>query len=148
MTQPQGHSTSGSHERYKPKARLAWEKEFDCNRKMREWMLNEGIGSVDELDVIEKEAKATARAAKEAAWRSFNEEIQKDQRELSLLLEQGEGEFPELVEIRETMDKTLNPLRLDAFKAAKKAVRVMLGKESALKNEIVAWIKRNTSRKF
>ena len=145
MTQPQGHSTSGSHERYKPKARLAWEKEFDCIRKMREWMLNEGISSVDELDVVEKEAKATARAAKEAAWRSFNEEIQKDQRELSLLLEQGEGEFPELVEIRETMDKTLNPLRLDAFKAAKKAVRVMLGKESTLKNEMVAWIKRNTT---
>jgi 2-oxoisovalerate dehydrogenase E1 component len=148
MTQPQGHSTSGSHERYKPKTRLAWEKEFDCIRKMREWMLNEGIGSVDELDSIEKEAKGTARAAKEAAWRSFNEEIQKDQRELSLLLEKGEGEYPELVElveIRETMDKTLNPLRLDAFKAAKKAVRVMLGKESALKNEIVAWIKRNTT---
>ena len=148
MTQPQGHSTSGSHERYKPKTRLAWEKEFDCIRKMREWMLNEGIGSVDELDSIEKEAKGTARAAKEAAWRSFNEEIQKDQRELSLLLERGEGEFPELVElveIRETMDKTLNPLRLDAFKAAKKAVRVMLGKESDLKNEIVAWIKRNTT---
>ena len=148
MTQPQGHSTSGSHERYKPKTRLAWEKEFDCIRKMREWMLNEGIGSVDELDSIEKEAKGTARAAKEAAWRSFNEEIQKDQRELSLLLEKGEGEYPELVElveIRETMDKTLNPLRLDAFKAAKKAVRVMLGKESDLKNEIVAWIKRNTT---
>ena len=148
MTQPQGHSTSGSHERYKPKTRLAWEKEFDCIRKMREWMLNEGIGSVDELDSIEKEAKGTARAAKEAAWRSFNEEIQKDQRELSLLLEKGESEYPELVElveIRETMDKTLNPLRLDAFKAAKKAVRVMLGKESALKNEIVAWIKRNTT---
>jgi len=148
MTQPQGHSTSGSHERYKPKTRLAWEKEFDCIRKMREWMLNEGIGSVDELDNIEKEAKGTARAAKEAAWRSFNEEIQKDQRELSLLLEKGESEYPELVElveIRETMDKTLNPLRLDAFKAAKKAVRVMLGKESALKNEIVAWIKRNTT---
>ena len=148
MTQPQGHSTSGSHERYKPKTRLAWEKEFDCIRKMREWMLNEGIGSVDELDSIEKEAKGTARAAKEAAWRSFNEEIQKDQRELSLLLERGEGEYPELVElveIRETMDKTLNPLRLDAFKAAKKAVRVMLGKESDLKNEIVAWIKRNTT---
>jgi pyruvate/2-oxoglutarate/acetoin dehydrogenase E1 component/TPP-dependent pyruvate/acetoin dehydrogenase alpha subunit len=145
MTQPQGHSTSGSHERYKPKARLAWEKEFDGIRKMREWMLNEGISSVDELDAVEKEAKATARAAKEAAWRSFNEEIQKDQRELSLLLEQGETEFPELTEVRETMDKTLNPLRLDAFKAAKKAVRVMLGKESALRNEIVAWIKRNTA---
>jgi len=145
MTQPQGHSTSGSHERYKPKARLAWEKEFDCNRKMREWMLNEGIGSVDELDVIEKEAKMTARAAKEAAWRSFNEDIQKDQRELSMLLEQGEAEFPEFVEIRETLDKTLNPLRLDAFKAAKKAARVMLGTESALKNKIVAWIKLNTT---
>jgi len=143
MTQPQGHSTSGSHERYKPKSRLAWEKEYDCIRKTREWMLNEGISSVDELDALEKEAKVTARNAKEAAWKAFNEGIQDDQRELSLLLSQAEAEYPELVEIRETLDKTLNPLRLDSFKAAKKAIRHMLGKDSEVKDQITAWINRN-----
>ncbi len=148
MTQPQGHSTSGSHERYKSKGRLAWEKEFDCIRKMREWIVNEGIATPEELDVVEKEGKTLARTAKEAAWRAFNEDIQKDQRELSSLLEQGEADFPEFAEIRETMDKTLNPLRLDAFKAAKRAVRVLLGKENEIKEKIVDWIRRNTSENF
>ncbi len=148
MTQPQGHSTSGSHERYKPKVRLAWEKEYDCIRKMREWILNEGISSVDELDVLEKEAKTTARAAKEAAWKSFNEDIQKEGQELSSLLSQAEGQFSELTEIRETLDKTLNPLRLDAFKAAKKAIRVLLGQDTEVRTEIINWIRRNTAGNF
>ncbi len=148
MTQPQGHSTSGSHERYKPKVRLAWEKEYDCNRKMREWILNEGISSVDELDALEKEAKATARAAKEAAWKSFNEDIQKEQHELSSYLNLAEGQFPELLEIRETLDKTLNPLRLDAFKAAKKAIRVLIGQDLQTRTDIINWIRRNTGENF
>ena len=54
LTQPLGHSSSGSHERYKSKKRLEWEKEYDCNIKMREWILNEGISSEDELDKLEK----------------------------------------------------------------------------------------------
>ncbi len=60
MTQPQGHSTSGSHERYKPKERLVWEEAHDCIRKMREWMLSNGIATVEEVEVIERQARDRA----------------------------------------------------------------------------------------
>jgi 2-oxoisovalerate dehydrogenase E1 component len=143
MTQPQGHSTSGSHERYKSKQRLAWEKAYDCNLKMREWILDQGISTVEELDELEKEAKATARAAKEEAWKSFNAEIQVEQQALTALLAKAEQEAPEIAELRDTLEKAINPLRLDAIKAAKKAVRLLLGRPSTRKAEIVSWLERN-----
>ncbi|MFN9864301.1 MAG: thiamine pyrophosphate-dependent dehydrogenase E1 component subunit alpha, partial [Bacteroidota bacterium] len=96
MTQPQGHSTSGSHERYKSKERLAWENEFDCLRQMRKWMINEGIASDIELDDIEKEAKATAKRVKDESWKAFNKDIQAEQKELVALLEQCEREHGEV----------------------------------------------------
>ncbi|HSH01098.1 MAG TPA: thiamine pyrophosphate-dependent enzyme [Anaerolineae bacterium] len=68
VTQPQGHSTSGSHERYKTAERLAWEEEYDCLLKMREWILAEGIATAEELDQVEAEAKAEAENAREQAW--------------------------------------------------------------------------------
>src|SRR5258707_4529450 len=98
MTQPQGHSTSGSHERYKSKERLAWEKDHDCIRKMREWIIDQGIASAGELDNIEKEAKATAKAAKDAAWKAFTGDTQKRQRKLMPLLAKASENFPEVIE--------------------------------------------------
>ena len=64
MTQPQGHSTSGSHERYKPKERLIWEREFDCIKKMREWIIDNGFAIESEMDEIEKEAKTEAKKSR------------------------------------------------------------------------------------
>lgn len=75
LTQPQGHSTSGSHERYKPKERLEWEKAYDGLRKMREWLLAEGLASPQELDTIEKEAAEAARAAQRRAWEAYTKPI-------------------------------------------------------------------------
>jgi TPP-dependent pyruvate/acetoin dehydrogenase alpha subunit len=71
ITQPQGHSTSGSHERYKSKERLAWEAAHDSIRKMREWMIESGIATVAEVDAIEKAAKETAKEARSTAWNDF-----------------------------------------------------------------------------
>ncbi len=78
LTQPQGHSTSGSHERYKPKDRLEWEKGHDCLLKMRKWMEEEGIATSSELDALEKEAKAKAKKARENAWKDYMSEIKED----------------------------------------------------------------------
>jgi pyruvate/2-oxoglutarate/acetoin dehydrogenase E1 component/TPP-dependent pyruvate/acetoin dehydrogenase alpha subunit len=78
MTQPQGHSTSGSHERYKSKERLAWEAEFDCIRKMREWMIGQGIASAEELDALEKEDFAVVRDAQRRAWEAYRTPIDAD----------------------------------------------------------------------
>ncbi len=71
LTQPQGHSTSGSHERYKSKERLAWEQEYDCILKMRNWMLESNIATGEALDAIDKEAKKEVAAAKRSAWDNF-----------------------------------------------------------------------------
>src|SRR5690606_12181641 len=101
-TQPQGHSTSGSHERYKSKERLAWEAEFDCNRKMREWIINEVMVLPEEVDAIEQEAKRAAKQARDNAWQAFTEDIQKDQTFImELLSEAGQesSEKPALEEI-------------------------------------------------
>lgn len=142
MTQPQGHSTSGSHERYKSKERLKWEVEHDCNRKMREWILDQEICSVEELNTLEKEAKATAKAAKDAAWKAFTADIQRDQKALDKILEKLSSEESGIEEVREELGKTINPLRYDAIKAAKKAARLIINSESSAKQELINWIER------
>ena len=88
MTQPQGHSTSGSHERYKSKERLAWEAEYDCLKKMREWMLEQNIATTEELDNIENEAKAFVRQEQKAASEDATRDIISDR---NLLIEYFNG---------------------------------------------------------
>src|SRR6476659_2509269 len=68
VTQPQGHSTSGSHERYKSPERLAWEREWDGNKKMREWLLENTLASEEELEDVETKAKEIVRESKQKAW--------------------------------------------------------------------------------
>ncbi len=142
MTQPQGHSTSGSHERYKSKERLNWEKEYDCLRQMRLWIEEEGLATASELDALEKEAKATAKAAKETAWKKFTEDIQRDQRELVKILDMASHE-EEIAEIKNHLVKTINPLRLDSMKAARQAARILRNQQGPAREQLIAWIKRN-----
>lgn len=141
MTQPQGHSTSGSHERYKTKERLAWETQHDCIRKMREWILENGIATSEEMNEVEKEAKVTAKAAKETAWKIFNQEIQKDQKRLEQILENATAEYPQLEEYLLELRKTINPLRMDAMKIARKAIRVLRDDPTSIRVDLAAWIK-------
>lgn len=143
MTQPQGHSTSGSHERYKSKERLAWEKEFDCIAKMREWVLSQGISSPSEMDQIEKEAKAFAKSEKDKAWKFFTAEIQKDQKALMALLNLA-SDNEEIAVIKEHLVRTINPERLDSVKAAKKALRVLAGKNLEVRDGIIEWVRKTT----
>ncbi len=86
VTQPQGHSTSGSHERYKTKERLAWEAEYDCNLKMREWMLEREIASADELDALEKEAIKEVESERKQAWQAFQAPIMAEREKVADLL--------------------------------------------------------------
>ncbi|MCE7864158.1 MAG: transketolase [Bacteroidetes bacterium CHB5] len=148
MTQPQGHSTSGSHERYKSKERLGWETEFDCIRKLRQWLIENGAASAEELDEIEKNAKATARAAKDAAWKDFNKDIQKSQKELEQILNEAIGEQPAIEDILQELRKTINPLLMDAVKAARKAARLLRYSSSETRSQLVAWIKSSEEKNF
>ena len=145
MTQPQGHSTSGSHERYKSKERLAWEVQFDCIRKMREWILDQAISTVDELEELEKNAKAYAKKTKDQSWKAFTEGIQADQHALVKLLEQAVAEHAELKETLDIVNKTINPARHDAMKAAKVALRFLIGKSCSVKDQLAEWVKTVTS---
>lgn len=86
LTQPQGHSTSGSHERYKSKERLQYEESIDCNKKMREWILAQKISSADKLDEIEKEAEKEVEQARSEAWELFQKPIDKDRQDLLSIL--------------------------------------------------------------
>lgn len=148
VTQPQGHSTSGSHERYKTKERLEWEQEHDCLKMMRSWIIGLDMASADDLDAIEKEAKIRAKTAKETAWKSFNADIQEPQVSLAAILEKLSFEKPEIQDIAVELNKTINPLRLDSVKAAKRAIRYLRGEESEARNELVNWIRNNEADNF
>ncbi len=143
MTQPQGHSTSGSHERYKSRERLDWEKEFDCIRKLRELLLEQGIALPEQIDQIEKEAKDVARRAKEDAWREFNEDIQRDQQELEAILSQL-ADDPDVAAVRQELRQIINPMRSDAVKTAKKAARLIKTSDHPARVQLSGWISRTT----
>ena len=85
MTQPTGHSTSGSHERYKSKERLQFEKDFDCIKKFKEWILETGISSINELDLIEKESVDFVKKQKREAWVEYQAPIKEEWKELQLI---------------------------------------------------------------
>jgi hypothetical protein len=145
VTQPQGHSTSGSHERYKSKDRLEWEVAHDCNLKMKQWILDDVLVVPEELEEIEKEAKQAARDAKEKAWKAFNSDIQKEFKEvleiLQRVVEQSERK-DELEEIKNQLEKTINPIRVDCMKAAKKTLRLIRSEDNEARTELQNWVER------
>ena len=148
MTQPQGHSTSGSHERYKSKERLAWEEEYDCIRQMRLWILAEGLASEEDLDQIEKEALQTAKEARAAAWNAFIGEIKAKQKEAIALLEalahaSGTEAGGKIQGIKEELIANTNPIRLDNIRAAKKALRLVREQNTEAKSALLHWIRSN-----
>ncbi|MCK6617514.1 MAG: thiamine pyrophosphate-dependent enzyme [Cyclobacteriaceae bacterium] len=145
MTQPQGHSTSGSHERYKSAERLEWEAAYDCIRKMREWIVEEVLVLPEELDAIEAEAKQTAKVAKEKAWKAFTKEIQDNQNELTGILSEAAAQrteyAEELLQVKEQLEKTVNPTKLDSMRAARKALRI-LRTDGPVRGELVNWVNK------
>ncbi len=140
LTQPQGHSTSGSHERYKSKERLEWEAEFDCIKKMRTWIIDEVNILPEELDEIEKEAKKSAKDAKEAAWKDFQQGIIKDHQEAIQILKGVESLHTEIFSIVQELEKITNPIRLESIKAVKKVLRLIRNESSSTKSTLIDWL--------
>ena len=143
VTQPQGHSTSGSHERYKNEQRLNWEREFDCIKKMREFVITSAIASEEELDELEKTAKKAAREAKAAAWKEFITPIKAEiQDTLGLLGEaQSAASNPSAIEaIINELKANSEPLRRDGISALRKALRSLVEDTSGLKDRIKHWL--------
>ncbi|QCR21711.1 thiamine pyrophosphate-dependent enzyme [Pontibacter sp. SGAir0037] len=142
VTQPQGHSTSGSHERYKSKERLAWEAEYDCIKKMREWIIESNIATAEEVDKIEAEAKEAVRVARSNAWNAFALSIKADQDEALRLMDNLSAACPHITQIAtiaEELRKVSTPIRSDAVRAVRKVLRYVRHERNQAKRELVEW---------
>ena len=143
LTQPQGHSTSGSHERYKSQDRLSWEREHDCNVKMREWMIAHNIATEDELETLEKNIKKQVRDGKKAAWTSYLKPILEEKTEVISLLTQLATTSSNKVLIEKLTNELKDikePNRKDVISSARKALRYVISEESKAKNQLLNWI--------
>ena len=140
MTQPQGHSTSGSHERYKSKERLKWENDFDCIRKLREFILENKIESAEAVDAIEKEAKNEAKSARNEAWSDFMTGITAEQKEAVILLKDAGHQNQKINSLAEELEKTVNPIRADGIRAVKKAIRILRADADEARKNLVKWV--------
>ena len=135
LTQPQGHSTSGSHERYKSAERLEWEKEFDCISKMREWILASGYATEEELATIEQQAKKRVKDGRKKAWEAYIKPMEAERQQLIALLNQIEpnNEYAASLAVAPTL------LRKVILNTARKALRHWV-KEQREVGALRSWI--------
>ena len=153
VNQPQGHSTSGSHERYKSEERLKWETDFDCINKFKEFILNFNkngltIANENELDEIHSVAKNKVRDAKNKAWKQFTDEIKKDQLEAVAILKQVAEQSINRVFIEkeiEALEKAFEPVRKDILTIARKCLRLAVNDNTETKKLLSAWIESQFS---
>ena len=146
VNQPQGHSTSGSHERYKSKERLKWEVEYDCIEKFKAFILESEIASTDELEAIEKAAKKEVSSQKREAWTEFLADLGESANAVQPLLEKlanesSNGTF--IKKISDDLKSEMNPIRKDVISAAKKALRHMRSENSETKTELINWLNQS-----
>ena len=142
LTQPQGHSTSGSHQRYKSEERLTWEKENDCNLKTREWILSNGFATDEELDAIEESNKKIVRQAKVDAWKAYQNPILENRSDLVKLIEkatQATNNDTNFQMIRSQLMNIAEPTYKDLLHAARKGLRILTQYEHPIKAEIRTW---------
>ena len=147
LTQPQGHSTSGSHERYKNADRLTWEAEFDCVRQMKLWMIALDIATQEELDAMEAAAKKEVMQGKKAAWEAFVNPTKAEQAEVLTLLNEVADASANKSSISPLIDdlKGLKePIRKDILSTARKVLRLTIGES---KHKLLSdWIKNYTEK--
>lgn len=144
LTQPQGHSTSGSHERYKSRARLEWEKEHDCLLKFKQWIIEQGLATPAELEDIDDKAHDTVKKARDEAWNDFQRSMRVDFDKALALLDkvQENSQFKsELESLRTSLYKTINPTRLDTVSHVRKALRVLAHEDTAVYSPLLEFHK-------
>ena len=147
LTQPQGHSSSGSHERYKDSTRLAWEKDFDCVRQMKLWMIAINIASPEEIDAIDANAKKEVLEAKIAAWNAFIEPIIEEKKQLVSILEKialTSSNKDKILKIASDLNKIKNPLKKEILVSARTVLRLIAYEDN--KTELSAWITSYTNK--
>jgi 2-oxoisovalerate dehydrogenase E1 component len=152
VTQPQGHSTSGSHERYKSEERLKWEEEFDPIKKMREWIISSEIATAEELDKLATEAEEEAKESRRLGWESFQNPIKIERDALVKIINDrsckciDKAKEESVDTYTEELKKVPAPIRKDNFVTARKILRNICGsclKSDNLNEELQGWLKRN-----
>jgi pyruvate/2-oxoglutarate/acetoin dehydrogenase E1 component/TPP-dependent pyruvate/acetoin dehydrogenase alpha subunit len=146
LTQPQGHSTSGSHERYKSRQRLNWEADHDCNKRFREWILQNGYCTEEELEQIEAEAKETANQSRNKAWQAYRKELDKEYLATIELLQNASKESNagnEISQLVLELSKTYLPTRKDMVSSVRKALRLMGNDNSSVKIQLQASLRKS-----
>ena len=150
VNQPQGHSTSGSHERYKSEERLAWESEYDCIAKFKEWILSFAqkglvLATEEELDAISSAAKESIRNAKNSAWTAFTNDIIQDKQELLELLNRFAANHPlhaRATALHQQLSKEKDSIRRDLLSAARLLLRQSLQVQSPERYALANWVGR------
>ena len=154
MTQPQGHSTSGSHERYKSKERLEWEKEWDCITKMRQFILDNKIATEEDILRVEEEAKTEAREAKQRAWADFlapiKEQIEQATRLCSQTVYEAGENAPTIAAIVSELNALKEPIRKDVMQAVRKVLGLCppAGEATRALKNFYEYIKTDNKEKF
>lgn len=137
VTQPQGHSTSGSHERYKSKERLEWEKEWDCIVKLREFIVENAIASEEELGRIEDDAKQQAREAKQRAWDNFitpiRQQIQQATQLCNQVVYEGGAQAADIAQLVQQLNAIKEPIRKDVMQTVRRVLGLCTGNSEAVR---------------
>ena len=142
VTQQLGHSTSGDHRRYKTPERLQFEEEFDCNRRMAEWMVDNGLATAAEIESIKKEAKREATEAAQRAFRGYHDKVAELKSQLSTALENAQLENPGTVALNEMLkelEQKREPLRFELLQMARRVLS-KLPKGSAIPHDLQEFI--------
>ena len=148
MTQPQGHSTSGSHERYKNEERLAWEAEFDCIRKFREWIVEQHIATPGELDQADRNAGKIVENIRLKAWKAYSLPIFRERQEVVDLIQTLEIESRnhlELESLRTNLNRKATPFRKDIMAAIQRALIFVKDEPSSSREKLAAWYQEKKS---
>ncbi len=143
LTQPQGHSTSGSHERYKSEERLNWEREHDCNKRFREWIIENGIAKEEELKQLEKDLRTSVRKAKNEAWSEFLAPHREGKKQLTQLLNSAAETSPNknfINKVKNDLIAIEEPLKKDLASKSRQALRYLLGDQSPEKEALKQWV--------
>ncbi|MCB9359864.1 MAG: transketolase [Flavobacteriales bacterium] len=151
VTQPQGHSTSGSHERYKTKERLEWEAEYCCVKKFKEWILENKIATEEEVAQLEKEGKKQVLDEKKAAWSAYLNPIKKERDEVVALLtqlatESSNGSF--ITPMVDELKGNSEPIRKDYISVLKKALRITRAENLPTRTSLIAWLTESEKLNF
>ncbi len=125
ITQPQGHSTSGSHERYKDSERLAWEKEWDCIKQMRSWILQNALAEEEELAAIEQEAVGLVKESKQNAWNNYLQPLKNITTQTIDLIQQAGVNHNGVAELAKELSSIKDPLRRDALRSMAIAIDLL-----------------------